>query len=258
MLLQIISDYFVALRFFSRLPLPSLPCEQNPHGPPNFEKVAIYVPLVGLTLGSFLGGILWLATVIGLSSLLGAVITVGVGLVLTGCFHEDGLADTADGFGGGATPTRRLEIMKDSRIGTYGGSALLITLLLRIVAISELVDLSVIYGILGVITSATVSRTAALWLTIGLPPARKEGAAFAAGTPPVRLILLATLLALTVTIIALGPNSPNLWLGYSLVLLVVLWMRNQAKRLIGGQTGDVAGAVQQLTEIAWLIALLWR
>ena len=133
-------DLAGCLRFYSRLPVPQLPGEPDPHRSPDFTRLPRMLPLAGLILALPAALVLATAWSIGLGPFLAATLAVATLVVASGALHEDGFADVADGFGGGTTPERRLEIMKDSRIGAYGGVALMLSLALRIGALATLLD----------------------------------------------------------------------------------------------------------------------
>jgi adenosylcobinamide-GDP ribazoletransferase len=177
----------------------------------------------------------------------------------TGAFHEDGLADTADSFGG-ATRERRLAIMRDSLIGSYGSSALILSFALRIGALAALVsrvDLSAAFA--AILIAASLSRTAGLMPLVFLPPARLDGASHAVGQPTRETFWFAAALAAVIAA-ALGAiaDLPPAGIGLMLTLSALSgWgLTRLAARHIQGQTGDIAGAAQQVAEIAALIGLL--
>lgn len=254
-----VADIAAVLRFYSRLPVPALPGETDPHGVPDFSRLARAVPLAGAVLGAI--GALALASAhgIGLSAFVAAAVAVAVLIVATGAFHEDGLADSADGLGGGATKERKLEIMKDSRIGTYGAVALVLGLLLRV---GLLADILTRFGpasaACALIAAAAVSRTAALWLGYALPPARTSGAAFAAGRPSDAAFLQAILAAVLIQLVLIWPSAGLFAAvaGLAGAALAAYLTGRLAASQLGGQTGDLAGAAQQAAEILLLAALV--
>jgi adenosylcobinamide-GDP ribazoletransferase len=218
------------------------------------------VPLAGLAIGLGPALVLAAALGLGLGPWLSAALSVSVLTLVTGAFHEDGLADMADGFGGGATPERRLEIMKDSLIGSFGASALIVVFVLRISALATIADrLHPLEAAAVVIVAAVVSRTAGLLPLTMLPPARRDGASFAVGQPTRRTLgfaaALATLLAFIAGMLSAWPIEGTL-LMIVLPALVGAALTRLSSRLIGGQTGDVAGAVQQIGEATAMIGLL--
>ena len=252
-------DLVQALRFYSRLPLPALPWEPDPHALPDFQRVARVLPLAGVVLGILPALAMGAALVLGLGPWLAATLAVAAMTLTTGALHEDGLADTADSFGG-ATRERRLEIMRDSRIGSFGSAALFFALALRIGALAALASRVEWPAVLAaILIAASLSRTAGLMLLVFLPPARRDGASYLVGQPTRETFWLAAGLAgLIAVVLGLLGGLPASGLGLMLALsaLAGLTLMRLAERHIGGQTGDLAGAAQQAAEIAALIGLL--
>lgn len=213
-------------------------------------------PLAGLIVGLIGGAVLVLAHGLGLAPPIAAMVAVGAGVLVTGALHEDGLADVADGFGGGEGREAKLDIMRDSRIGTYGVLALLFALVLKAFAIaSVVVGTSVWGGLFVMVAAAGLSRSASAGLLHVLPPARGDGLSFEAGRPGRSTVLQAAGLGVAMSVIFLWPYS--LALGLLLLPLaaaagfaLTAWL---AERQIGGQTGDVAGAAQVVSEVAILL-----
>lgn len=256
---EFVADVAAVLRFYSRLPVPALPGEDDPHGVPDFSRMARAVPLAGAVLGAIGALALAAAHGIGLSAFVAAAVAVAVLIVATGAFHEDGLADSADGLGGGATKERKLEIMKDSRIGSYGAAALVTALLLRAGSIAALVPLLGAGGTAAVLLAvAALSRTAPLAIFHALPPARVDGLSQAAGRPERPTLLVALVLAGFVTVVLAGPvvGAVPIALGLALVAVATVLLARMAAHHVGGQTGDVLGAGQQVAEIAFLLGVL--
>lgn len=252
------ADLARCLRFSTRLPIPILRWETDPHAVPGIQAMARMLPVAGALIGGVGAGVLTGALAVGLGSLPAATLAVATVTLVTGALHEDALADTADGFGGGTTPQRRLEIMKDSRIGSFGAAALALALLMRIAMLATLADRLGLLALAGaMVLAAALSRAAGL-MVFRLPPARPEGASYqvgaAGGSVGVAWIAPA-LIALTLALPALLP-WPAMTLGIGLSALVAVAMTRLSARLVGGHTGDVAGAVQQLSEIAALLGLL--
>ncbi len=254
------TDLARCLRFYSRLPVGRLPWEAEAHAMPDFRTAPRMLPLAGAIIGAAGATVLWFGLAAGLGGMLAAALAVATLTLITGAFHEDGLADTADGFGGGQTPQRRLEIMKDSRIGAFGAAALMLAFILRIAALGTLADRGGAWAAaLAVVAAAAVSRTAGLLPLALLPPARTDGASAAAGRPTAGTMAIA--LAIAAIVAAAGAASGMATLravALALVLAVIpaLVLTRLARRLIGGQTGDVAGAVQQMAEIAFMVGLI--
>ncbi len=161
------TDLKTGLAFLTRLPLvPSAPVTGA-----ELVRASWTFPIVGAGVGAFGALIYWLMHALGLHAFVGAVLAVAGTALITGCLHEDGLADTADGFGAGGTPERKLEIMRDSQIGTYGAAALILSLLLRVGAIASLADPAL--AALALIAAHAGARAH----TAGLHAARAKGAA---------------------------------------------------------------------------------
>ncbi|HVL72839.1 MAG TPA: adenosylcobinamide-GDP ribazoletransferase [Beijerinckiaceae bacterium] len=253
-------DLLRCLRFYSRLPVPQLPSEPDPHAAPDFATMPRLLPIAGAIIGAVGGAVLVGALALGLGPLLAAALAVTATTLATGAFHEDGLADTADGFGGGTTPERRLEIMRDSRIGAFGGTALVLAFGLRIAAITELAQrLDLAGAFAAFVIVAALSRCAALVLMMRLPPARMSGSSYAVGQPTRRTFVTAWALAAGLALAAAAATGlplPGLILAFALAVGAALAMARAARRLVGGHTGDVAGATQQLAEITALVGLL--
>jgi adenosylcobinamide-GDP ribazoletransferase len=253
-------DVARAVRFYSRIPLPALPFETEPHGVPDLRALAPVLPLAGALIAVVPALVLAAALVLDFGPWLAAALSVAAMTLVTGAFHEDGLADTADGFGGGTAPERRLAIMRDPLVGSYGGSALVLAFTLRIAALATLADrLAPGDAALAVVIVAAVSRTAGLMPLALLPPARTDGAAYAVGPPSRAGMWAAAALAAGVAVLlglAAGVPASGLALMLALAALAGDVVTRLSQRLIGGHSGDVAGAAQQLAEILALIGLL--
>lgn len=253
-------DVVRCVRFYSRLPMPRLPGEADPHARPDFTRMPRALPIAALIVALPAAIVLWGALAIGLPALYAAALAIAVGAIVSGAFHEDGLADMADGFWGGHTPERRLEIMKDSRVGAFGGVALGLSLILRTIALGDLVPMLSAGGAAAVLlASSAISRTAGLVPLALLPPARPDGFSAAVGRPSMMTLVFAMALAVAIaSLLGAAGDLPGIGLaiGIGLTGLVALGVTVLSRNLIEGQTGDVAGAVQQLSEIAMLTGLL--
>ncbi|MGO4704479.1 adenosylcobinamide-GDP ribazoletransferase [Microvirga sp. 2MCAF38] len=254
-----LSDLAACVRFYSRLPVPKLPWEIDPHAAPDINGMARVVPLGGLIIALIPALVLACALLLNLEPWVSAALSVTAMTILTGAFHEDGLADMADSFGG-TTRERRLEIMKDSRLGSFGASALILGLVLRIGLLATLATrLDPLPVALVTIASATLSRTTGLTPLVFLAPARLDGASHTVGQPSRDSFWLAAILAAFV-VIALGWFGDFGRLGIGLMLLGAalagLTVTRISARHLNGQTGDIAGATQQVAEIAAMLGLL--
>jgi adenosylcobinamide-GDP ribazoletransferase len=210
-------------------------------------------PLVGALVGGIGATVLIGAMALGIAPPLAAGLALAASILTTGGLHEDGLADVADGFGGGRDRARKLEIMRDSRIGSYGGLALVLSLGLRWQALAILAAQHPAFAPLALITLAMSSRVGLGFALLWLPAARGDGMGkLAAGTSFARAVV-----GLALTVIALVIFLPWPWGAFWVLaaqMVVQLIFACIALRQIGGQSGDVLGAMQQLAEIAgWLV-----
>lgn len=249
----------ICIRFYSRLPVPPLRGEGDLHGVPDFTLVPRALPFAALVIALPAAAVALAAGLAGLSGLVTGALVLTALALSTGAFHEDGLADTADGLFGGSSPERRLEIMKDSRIGSYGAMALGLSLLLRAGLIAMILDRAGPLGAAGaVLAAAPWSRAEGLFLLATQPPARSVGAAAAVGRPSLataRIALGLSLILAAGLCLAAHLPLPGLLLGFALAHAAAAVLARLAQRLIGGQTGDILGAAQQLGEIAIYLGL---
>lgn len=231
-----------AIALLSRWPLRY----REQHGPGfwAFPLAGLAISLPPIAVGF---GAIWL----GLGPLIASILCVGTFTVTTGGLHEDGLADSADGLWGGHDRARRLEIMKDSHIGSYGVLALILSLLLRVAAVYTLFAAPILPVVL--IFPAVLSRGVLPVLARALPHARADGLSHMVGRPGPWAVWA----ALTLSVLPILLTAPDLarW-GLPAAVLASLACGLIAKSKIGGQTGDILGATQQVTEIAVLLALV--
>lgn len=244
----------ICVRFYSRLPLPAMPGERDVHSLPDFRVVPRALPFAALVIALPAALILLGTGLAGVGAMLAGALAVAVLVFTTGVFHEDGLADSADGLFGGHTPERRLEIMKDSRIGSYGGSAMVLTLLLRASALASILDAGGAWAAAAALMAAAPwSRFEGLRLLASQDQARASGTAASVGqATPATVAVAGGLAAVIATLLALVGGLPlsGLVLGLGLAHLASRWLAQLAQRLIGGQTGDILGAAQQISEFA--------
>jgi adenosylcobinamide-GDP ribazoletransferase len=199
-----------------------------------------------------MAAVLNLAYFAGLPELFCAVFALAVGALVTGAFHEDGLADVADGFWGGQNREHRLEIMKDSRIGSYGTLTLCFMILARASLLTALLDLPPLTTVILMAGAAAFSRAMMVDLLWATRPARSTGLSVMAGQPSRNT----TLLALAIGGIGAGFGGSMVLAPEAGILalvaagLALAMLRALAMRKIGGQTGDVCGAGQILAETA--------
>lgn len=239
------TDLKTGLAFLTRLPLvPSAPVTGA-----DLVRASWTFPIVGAGVGAFGALIYWLTHALGLQPFVGGVLAVAATLLITGCLHEDGLADTADGFGAGGSAERKLEIMRDSQIGTYGAAALTLSLMLRAGAIASLADPAL--AALALIAAHAGARAVLPVFMRRVKRARQDGLSADAGDPPQGSSAMALVIGLVALWLCLGLGATFiaiLLLAAALGLMAWLCIRQ-----IGGQTGDVLGAVEQLSEILILL-----
>ena len=245
-------DVLTYMRFYARLPI-----GDGARAPLDFSRMALALPIAGAVIGATGAAGLVAARICHLPTLVCALVAVAVLVLVTGALHEDGLADVADGFGGGATRESKLAIMRDSRIGVYGALALCFSILLRVAALASLVERSVALAALALVFAGAISRVAGLAPMMWLPPARAEGLGATVSAPSREIWFRAGFAAAA---FGLGPWLAGAGLGQIAVATIAAFfvaalIANVAKRQIGGYTGDVLGAAQQLAEIAALAAL---
>jgi adenosylcobinamide-GDP ribazoletransferase len=243
-------EFCRAAAFLTRLPLPAPP---DPAGAPLAEAGWAF-PLVGLVVGLLSGIAYAVAVLLRLPPLAAALIAVGVSVQLTGGLHEDGLADTADGLGGGHDPAQRLEIMRDSRIGTFGVLALIFSVGLRMVAIAAIAGNGAVIAAL--IAAHAVGRGLLPLVPRALEPARSDGLGATAGTPSAAVAWSAAGLAAVIALVALD-FLPGLT-ALVVAALAISARAVLAQRQLGGYTGDVLGALEQVGEtLVLLVAAAW-
>lgn len=248
-----LTQFIEAARFLTRVPVPAA-CQVNF----SLSDTFLMFPVVGVVIGAFSGALLWASIAVGLPPVLAAVGAVGGAILFTGGLHEDGLGDVADGFGGGSTREQKLDIMRDSRLGTYGVLALVLTIFARLGALTSLLELvSPVAVALVLIASAALSRGAMVGLVTVLPSARTEGLSAHISLPPLQG-LIAYILALAFAIAALVPviSGLSILIAIMCALVATFLFGILALRHIGGHTGDVAGASQQIAEITCLFAVV--
>jgi len=216
--------------------------------------VAWAFPLVGAGIGAVVALAFLLAQLLRLGDWPAALLAVFAGIALTGALHEDGLADTADGLIGGHDRDRRLEIMRDSRHGTFGVLALVLSVLLRAAALAQIGE--AVHAGLALIAAHAASRAALPLAMRTLAPARTEGLGIMSGEPRLPLALAALAIGMMITLAALGPGRGAIAIGLSGAML--LGFGAVAQRRIGGYTGDVLGAFQQIGEIVMLLTAAAR
>ena len=234
-----------ATRFLTRLPLGRLSAADTGL----LARSMRAFPLVGIVVGLAGWAAFALGAVLGLPPLAAAFLALGAGVLVTGGLHEDGLADTADGFGGGDTIARKLAIMRDGRSGAFGVLALLFSLGLRAAALATLAVPAAGWAL---VAAHAASRAVLPIFMRWLDPARPDGLGASAGQPDDAAVAWCAALAILIVPLCLGPLRGIAALLAGAAALVALGLL--ARRQIGGYTGDVLGAAEQVAEIVVLLA----
>ncbi len=237
-----LSDLAAAAAFFTRLPVA---------GGPRLAQASWAFPVVGAGVGLMAGLVYALLDGLGFGHTPAAVLTIAAAILATGALHEDGLADTADGLGARGGPAARLAAMRDSHVGTYGVLALVLVTLGRVAALAAIGAPVAVLGAL--LAAGAVSRALLAPIMQTLPPARSEGLAADAGRPTANGATLAAALAVGLAVLGTGPLTAIA--GLLAAGLAAYMVAALARRTLGGQTGDVLGAAQQLSELAFLMAV---
>ncbi|MEP2137953.1 MAG: adenosylcobinamide-GDP ribazoletransferase [Erythrobacter sp.] len=228
--------------------LTRLPAGRLGEPAPSFAQAAWAYPVVGALVGALSGLVFCAMAALGVPSFAAAFLALGSAALITGAMHEDGLADVADGFGGGRDAAHKLEIMRDSRVGTYGVVAVVLVIGMLASAIAEFSPSSEAFFCF--VAIGAMSRAMMLVPMTALPPARNDGLGGQAVLAEPLSLLIALGIAFGLSIFILLKALVALWvMGVVAFAVVVL-----ARRQIGGQSGDVLGATQKLTECAgWLV-----
>jgi adenosylcobinamide-GDP ribazoletransferase len=246
--------FFIALQFFTRLPIPRW-VGFEPHW---LHHASRYFPLVGLVVGIVAAAVYWAAAQV-LPPPVAVLLSTAAGIYLTGAFHEDGFADTCDGLGGGMTRERALDIMKDSRIGAYGAIGIVLLLAVKCAALANLPPLSTVAALCA---AHPLSRLMAASLIWWMDYARAEGKAKPMAqqmTGTEFAIATACCIPAVLAATSLGWLSwQGIALGTAAMALVTLWFARKLQARLGGYTGDCLGAVQQLAEVAFYLCVLAR
>jgi adenosylcobinamide-GDP ribazoletransferase len=237
-------DLRVAIGFLTCVPV------GRPVKPPDIARAYRLFPLVGAGIGCVVALVYLGLLRIDLPVMGAATLALGAGILLTGSLHEDGLADLADGFGGGADKAAKLAIMRDSRLGTYGALILVFSFAARLSALAALPHAAILPSL---VAAHALARGALAPFAAMMPYARSDGLAVAAGRPRPAAAVVAVILALAVAFLALPWGAALA--SVVAVGIVATWIASLAMRQIDGQTGDVLGCVEQISEIAVLLLL---
>lgn len=249
------ADIARALAFLSRIPVSSSVFDGHDG---NLGRVSRAFPAAGLLIALPAALAFGLLLRLHADPLLAALLALTVQTLTTGALHEDGLSDTADGLGGGKDRDRSLAIMKDSRIGTYGAIALVLSFGLRAAALAAIArGLPPLPAALSIPAAAAISRGALVWHWYSLPSAKSDGVAAAAGRPDSSAMWVALATAALVAAILLWPGVglTSTMISLFVVALCTVFFTAHIRRRLSGHTGDTIGAAQQICEIATFCAL---
>jgi len=236
-----------AMQYFTRIRVPAW----VGHAPERLTGAVRYFPAIGLIIGASGAAAMWLAALV-LPAPLPAILSTAVTLLMTGAIHEDGLADTADGLGGGATRERALEIMKDPRVGVFGAIALMLMLLLKIATLSLMPLLTAMAALVAAHAFSRFCAVLVIFASRYVGSADRSRAAPVVEQVKIGDVIVAALFGLP----ALALCGPRVLVAILVALMSVALLTRWCMRRIGGYTGDTLGATQQLAEIGCYVALL--
>ncbi|KQV27645.1 cobalamin synthase [Rhizobium sp. Root1203] len=248
-------DVARAVAFLSRIPMPRAAFAGFDG---NLARVARVFPVAGILIGLLPAIVLFIMLLLHADRLMSALVALAVQAVVTGALHEDGLADCADGIGGGHDRAQSLTIMKDSRIGTYGAIALILSFAIRAAAIAAIARAAPSFATaLALPAVACISRSALVWQWHRLPPAKTDGVAAAAGQPSEGAMHQALVAGCVLAALLLWPALGLLPLVCGLLAagLAVMAFTTLIRKKLRGHTGDTLGAAAQISETAALCAL---
>jgi len=241
---SLIADLRTAISLATRIPIgPTAPVATG-----DIARATWALPVAGVVVGLAGAIVYWLAIRLRLQPEPAAMLALAATILITGAMHEDGLADTVDGFGGGKMPDDKLAIMRDSRIGAFGACALVVSIILRWSTLVTIADPRLV-AIAFVVAHAAARAPLALFMRL-LPPARTDGLSVSAGQPPPQSAVIAIALGLVCLLFSFSLRGTMIAL-FTLAAAVLL-IAHLARKQIGGQTGDVLGMLEQICEAAVL------
>ncbi len=249
--------FLTALQFYTRIPV----ALNLPYSDDELNKATRYFPFIGYIVGAISFVFLWLTSLV-LPVEIAVIVSLLVGMLITGAFHEDGLADFFDGFGGGWTQERILDIMKDSRVGTYGMVATILQLLLKISALiyiaKESMDAPFFLGLVFIVYHS-LARTTAIQVSFILPYVREDEKSkakpIAKKHRPIDAFI-ATLLGLFPLLVFMFYYSPLFGIVVAPLVFLLFYFKAYLRKWIGGYTGDCLGAMEQISEVIILLSVL--
>jgi adenosylcobinamide-GDP ribazoletransferase len=243
--------FFTAMMFYTRIPCPP----STSHAEDDLNQATRYFPLIGWLVGGGSALVMWLAHFLFPSAIV-ALLGMATSILMTGAFHEDGFADACDGFGGGWTKAKILDIMKDSRIGAYGVVGILVLFGLKITALAALCDYNFVYAITASILAHVLSRFTALSMIFTHEYARDDATS---KVKPIAKKLSWQGLAIgaiwLIPAFFICQNPLFLWVLVP-VFMAKAYLARYFSKWVGGYTGDCLGATQQATEVITLLFAL--
>ncbi len=241
-----IDDISLAIGLLTRVPMPH-PVEAMPDGLARAQRA---FPLVGALIGLAVGLVDRALLAVGVPALAAAALALGASAGLTGALHEDGLADVGDGFGGGPDRAAKLSIMRDSRLGTYGMIVLLVGFVARASALASLPVATILPAL---VVAHAFGRAAIPMLAANMPFARDDGLGKSAGQPDLASAITAIVVGVIIALLCL--TAAQALLAVVVAVVGAAAVAGLAWRQIGGVTGDVFGAAEQVVETAILVML---
>ena len=243
-------DFFATVMFFTRIPIKWSFFSDKP---PNLTKAAWAFPLVGLLTGVLSGVLGDFLIFLGLPIFLCCIIAITLSVILTGAFHEDGLADTADGLGAGGSPERINKIIHDSRLGTYGVVALILGLLTRLGLLLTLVEYG--YSLVSILSVGFASgKLAIIFSRNFFNNSRFVKIGSVVGTIANKNLFIATVIWALPTLIIFP--FYGILLGGILMAFIISITGLKSKKALGGISGDILGAIAFLTELVFLLGII--
>lgn len=246
--------FATAVEFLTRVPLTDTTAATPAYCLLSLRRAVVFFPLVGALIGVFTASLFWIGS-INFPPLVAAFIAIGCEAMLTGAFHEDAFADTWDALGGGWTRAQVLEIMKDSRLGTYGTIALVVGVGLRVAAIASFPADKLLWGFASIVAASTLGRIAIVGMMATTAPIgdRESAAKDVSGTQTWGTVFVASMLTMPFWVPWFSLH-PAIAIGSTVAAVLVLaWFRRKIVRRVGGTTGDLLGCSAYLVQLVVLI-----
>jgi adenosylcobinamide-GDP ribazoletransferase len=239
---------FTAIMFYTRIPVPKSTGFSND----NLNKSSKYFPLVGIIVGG-VGAVSFIGSNYLLSTQTSVLLSILSMIMLTGAFHEDAIADFCDGFGGGYTKKRILEIMKDSQIGTYGAVSLIVLIVLKVLLLSEINPKQIPFVIIAAHALSRVNPIILMYTSKYIRDDDSSKSKPVGEKKSVGVLIIAILLGIVPMFFLPYVVAPLIAIT---LILIMLYHRYYIHKKIGGYTGDILGALQQFSEIGFYIAFI--